>query len=110
MAGAQVRISDRRRHGELMLLLCSLNSQAYLSHRGFVHRDLAARNVLVKEDVAKVIVKIEINYGNNGQISDFGLCRHQSEPAENLDECRLPVKWMALEALQRQHFDTRTDV
>ena len=33
------------------------NSQAYLSHRGFVHRDLAARNVLVKNDVAKVRVK-----------------------------------------------------
>ena len=37
------------------------NSQAYLSRRGFVHRDLAARNVLVKEDIAKVIVKREIN-------------------------------------------------
>ena len=31
--------------------------KAYLSHHGFVHRDLAARNVLVKKDVAKVLVK-----------------------------------------------------
>ena len=31
------------------------NSQAYISHCGFVHRDLAARNVLVKNDIAKVL-------------------------------------------------------
>ena len=36
------------------------NPQSYLSRHGFVHRDLAARNVLVKEDIAKVIVKREI--------------------------------------------------
>ena len=37
------------------------NPQSYLSHRGFVHRDLAARNVLIKEDIAKVVVKRGIN-------------------------------------------------
>ena len=49
--------------GMVRAWFCSVdfNSQAYLSHRGFVHRDLAARNVLVKHDVAKVVVSTEMN-------------------------------------------------
>ena len=69
---------------------------AHLAHKGFVHRDLAARNVLIKDGVAKV--------------ADFGLCRHESEGTDDTHGKRLPIKWTALEALQRREFSAKSDV
>ena len=70
-----------------------------MSQRGFVHRDLATRNIMVADH--KVI-----------KIGDFGLTRYIYR--DNLyvagKGSRLPVKWMAIEAIEEYHFTTETDV
>uniref|UniRef100_A0A3B4A909 Fibroblast growth factor receptor 4 n=1 Tax=Periophthalmus magnuspinnatus TaxID=409849 RepID=A0A3B4A909_9GOBI len=60
----------------------------YLASKRCIHRDLAARNVLVTED-------------NVMKIADFGLARgvHQIDYYKKTTNGRLPVKWMAPEAL-----------
>ncbi|XP_056132371.1 megakaryocyte-associated tyrosine-protein kinase [Lampris incognitus] len=66
----------------------------YLDSKRLVHRDLAARNILVSDEgVAKV--------------SDFGLTKVDSKASDN---AKLPVKWTAPEALQKEKFSTRSDV
>ena len=72
--------------------------QAYLSGKGFVHRDLAARNVLLDEN--KVV-----------KISDFGLMRQTHENVYTLKKGKkIPVKWMAPEALYNSEYTTKSDV
>lgn len=63
---------------------------------GFIHRDLAARNILVRED--KLV-----------KIADFGLMRH-SDLYKVERQKKLPVKWMAPEALKDSIYTTRSDV
>ncbi|XP_065924904.1 fibroblast growth factor receptor 4 isoform X7 [Magallana gigas] len=71
----------------------------YLSQRQCIHRDLAARNVLVAEDYVL-------------KIADFGLTRNVT----NIDyyrktgDGRLPVKWMAPEALFDRKYTSKSDV
>nr|XP_022288762.1 fibroblast growth factor receptor 2-like isoform X2 [Crassostrea virginica] len=71
----------------------------YLSSRQCIHRDLAARNVLVAEDYVL-------------KIADFGLTRNVT----NIDyyrktgDGRLPVKWMAPEALFDRKYTSKSDV
>lgn len=71
----------------------------FLSQRGFVHRDLATRNVMVADH--KVI-----------KIGDFGLTRYVYTDKLYVagKGSRLPVKWMAIEAIEEYHFTTETDV
>ncbi|XP_068740133.1 platelet-derived growth factor receptor alpha-like [Montipora capricornis] len=70
----------------------------FLSSNGFVHRDLAARNVLLGED--KVV-----------KISDFGLMRQTHENVYHLKKGKkIPVKWMAPEALYNSEYTTKSDV
>ncbi|XP_033638684.1 plexin-A4-like [Asterias rubens] len=72
----------------------------YLADRKFVHRDLAARNCLVDE---KLVVKV----------GDFGLSRDLTEEnyyTSNDKEAKLPIKWMALESMERRVYNTKTDV
>ncbi|XP_046850980.1 fibroblast growth factor receptor 4-like [Xenia sp. Carnegie-2017] len=71
----------------------------YLSGRKCIHRDLAARNILVSED--RVM-----------KIADFGLARdiHQIDYYRKTTDGRLPVKWMALEALFERVYTTQSDV
>ncbi|XP_065681610.1 uncharacterized protein LOC100201799 isoform X1 [Hydra vulgaris] len=71
----------------------------YLSCINLVHRDLAARNVLVG---SKKIVKI----------SDFGLTRKVNDNLQYMSSKnrRLPIKWMAVEAIFDQTFTTYSDV
>ncbi len=47
------------------------------------------------------------------QVADFGLTRDVYEKEyykPNEKGARMPIKWMALESLERQHFTTKSDV
>ncbi|XP_064799095.1 fibroblast growth factor receptor 1-A-like isoform X1 [Oncorhynchus masou masou] len=72
---------------------------AYLTLQKCIHRDLAARNVLVTED-------------NVMKIADFGLARdiHHIDYYKKTTNGRLPVKWMAPEALFDRIYTHQSDV
>lgn len=73
---------------------------AYLSNLKFVHRDLAARNCMLDENL---IVKV----------ADFGLSRDIYERdyySSDNKKAKLPVKWMAIESLEKSIYSTKTDV
>ena len=72
--------------------------QGFLSSKGFIHRNLAARNILLGE--GKVV-----------KISDFGLMRHiHGEIYKVSKGTKLPMKWMAPEALFNSEYSTKSDV
>ena len=72
--------------------------QNYLASKGFVHRDLAARNVLLGEN-------------RTVKIADFGLLRHTyGEIYEMKKAKKLPIKWMAPEALHNGIYTSKSDV
>ncbi|XP_063921755.1 receptor-type tyrosine-protein kinase FLT3-like isoform X3 [Zophobas morio] len=68
---------------------------SHLEKIGVTHRDLAARNILVNE--YKTL-----------KISDFGLSR--SGTYVNHRTKKLPLRWMAIEAIVEQKYDSKTDV
>uniref|UniRef100_A0A671N0L3 Fibroblast growth factor receptor n=1 Tax=Sinocyclocheilus anshuiensis TaxID=1608454 RepID=A0A671N0L3_9TELE len=70
----------------------------YLASKKCIHRDLAARNVLVTED-------------NVMKIADFGLARdvHNIDYYKKTTNGRLPVKWMAPEALFDRVYTHQSD-
>ncbi|XP_078508908.1 fibroblast growth factor receptor 4 isoform X1 [Lissotriton helveticus] len=84
------------------LVSCSYQvarGMAYLESKRCIHRDLAARNVLVTgENVMK--------------IADFGLARgvHDIDYYKKTSNGRLPVKWMAPEALFDRVYTHQSDV
>ncbi|KAJ8392708.1 hypothetical protein AAFF_G00071920 [Aldrovandia affinis] len=71
----------------------------YLASKKCIHRDLAARNVLVTND-------------NVMKIADFGLARdiHHIDYYKKTTNGRLPVKWMAPEALFDRIYTHQSDV
>lgn len=72
----------------------------YLSELKFVHRDLAARNCMLDEDLT-------------AKVADFGLSRDIYESSYYSSEnkkTKLPVKWMALESLEKGQYSTKSDV
>ncbi|KAF6040294.1 FGFR4 [Bugula neritina] len=71
----------------------------YLATNQCLHRDLAARNVLVGDEYVL-------------KIADFGLSRNvaQTDYYKKLTEGKLPIKWMAPEALIDRKYTTKSDV
>jgi len=71
----------------------------YLSSKKVIHRDLAARNILVSET-------------NICKVADFGFSRDvmANNIYERKSEGRLPIRWMAPEALYDNVYTTKTDV
>ena len=74
-------------------------SQEYVANLGYIHRDLAARNVLVGKCLT-------------AKVSDFGLSRLLSEEQlyKSSSKRRLPIKWMAIEAIADLEFTTASDM
>ena len=71
--------------------------QEYLSSLGIIHRDLACRNILIDE-------------GKLLKITDFGLSRETDEIYVQKCTGRVPVKWMAIEAIIAREFTSASDV
>merc|ERR1711997_153166 len=71
----------------------------YLAAKKVIHRDLAARNILV-------------DHLNICKVSDFGFSRDvmANNIYERKSEGRLPIRWMAPEALYDNIYTTKTDV
>ncbi|XP_065676991.1 fibroblast growth factor receptor-like isoform X3 [Hydra vulgaris] len=71
----------------------------YLASKKCIHRDIAARNVLVGE-------------GYLLKVADFGLARdvHEHDYYRKCTDGRLPVKWMAIEALFDRVYTTQSDI
>ncbi|CAF4002363.1 unnamed protein product [Rotaria magnacalcarata] len=71
---------------------------AYLESNQVIHRDLAARNCLVDKD-------------GRVKVGDFGLsrCLYDDEAYFN-QITEFPVRWWAVEVLQREPYTTKSDV
>eukprot|EP00118_Oscarella_pearsei_P029118 m.3704 g.3704 ORF g.3704 m.3704 type:complete len:533 (+) comp9715_c0_seq1:216-1814(+) len=71
----------------------------YIACRDVVHGDLAARNILVFSE-------------QRVKISDFGLSHHQSQSSidKRLKGNKLPLRWMAPEAIFQNKFSLKSDI
>ncbi|XP_063745989.1 fibroblast growth factor receptor 1b isoform X2 [Eleginops maclovinus] len=99
-SGSQQEAMDRLEVRELVSAAYQVaRGMDYLASRKCIHRDLAARNVLVTED-------------NVMKIADFGLARdvHHIDYYKKTTNGRLPVKWMAPEALFDRIYTHQSDV
>ncbi|XP_004343669.2 sek-3 [Capsaspora owczarzaki ATCC 30864] len=75
----------------------------YLASRHFVHRDLAARNcMLVESSTGQLVAKV----------ADFGMSRdiYESDYYKKAGVDKVPLRWMAPEALSSRKYSEKTDV
>ncbi|KAI6237438.1 Protein kinase domain-containing protein [Aphelenchoides besseyi] len=91
---------------EFMLFAWQIaDGMRFLASKHIIHRDLAARNILIDGQ-------------KNAKISDFGLCIILDENYAPMStnkafisaSGRLPIKWLAVEALTRHEFSSKSDV
>ena len=84
-----------------MLHSCSTNVyfllQEHLASLGVVHGDVACRNVY-------------LDRRNTVKLSDFGLSVSQDGAYVRTITGRLPLRWMAIEAVTSSEFTTASDV
>ncbi|KAK6755903.1 hypothetical protein RB195_014349 [Necator americanus] len=73
---------------------------SYLGQKNIIHRDLAARNILISG----------MGGMKNAKINDFGLSLSLDCSSQLPARGRLPIKWLALECLQRELFSMKSDV
>lgn len=66
-------------------------------HLQIIHRDIALRNMLLTD---LFIVKV----------ADFGLARNQQGTSESVQDTKVPIRWMALEALDHEEFGSESDM
>uniref|UniRef100_A0A1I7XY79 Protein kinase domain-containing protein n=1 Tax=Steinernema glaseri TaxID=37863 RepID=A0A1I7XY79_9BILA len=101
-------IEDRVNYTKDLLLFAwqIADGMNYIGSKNVVHRDLAARNILVDSEL-------------NAKIGDFGLCMNLSATTGSTSRKngvfisasgRLPIKWLALECLQKHEFSSKSDV
>ncbi|KAI6177725.1 Protein kinase domain-containing protein [Aphelenchoides bicaudatus] len=69
----------------------------YLNSLNLIHRDVAARNILLDKN-------------NTCKLSDFGLCRLAQNLNYQSKRGKLPIRWMAIEAIKDHVYTTKTDV
>ncbi|KAK5985414.1 Protein tyrosine kinase [Trichostrongylus colubriformis] len=72
----------------------------YLGQKRIIHRDLAARNILIAG----------VDGMKHAKISDFGLSLSLDGGSQLPASGRLPIKWLAIECLQRELFSVKSDV
>lgn len=75
----------------------------YLASLHFVHRDLAARNCMIAEpEPGKLVCKV----------ADFGMSRdiYESDYYKKAGTDKVPLRWMAPEALSLRKYSEKTDV
>ncbi|XP_015786449.1 tyrosine kinase receptor Cad96Ca [Tetranychus urticae] len=85
---------------ELLLFAYQIvKGMEHIASEGIIHRDLAARNIL-------------IGTNKTCKITDFGFSREISSESiyESKSEGRLPIRWMAPEALKDYTFSVKSDV
>jgi serine/threonine protein kinase len=76
------------------------SGMVHLHAQKIIHRDLATRNILISSDNSGLVPKV----------SDFGFSRYSPAGGVYDDMKVAPIRWMAPESLQRQHFSTKSDV
>jgi hypothetical protein len=84
----------------LRVALQTADGMAYVAGHNWIHMDLAARNVL-------------LGPGLVCKIADFGLTRKVNKKTRQYiqtDEMKLPIKWMAVEAIEQRVWSEASDV
>lgn len=97
--GIQANIVTGKMSQLLSYMLQVALGMKHISSLKLVHRDIAARNILLfTENIVK--------------IGDFGLMRdvYENKTYSMIDQKRLPVRWMSIEAISKQTFTMWSDV
>uniref|UniRef100_A0A914E1Z6 Protein kinase domain-containing protein n=1 Tax=Acrobeloides nanus TaxID=290746 RepID=A0A914E1Z6_9BILA len=83
---------------DLLRISCEVSDAlVFFSSKNLVHRDVAARNVMLTDQLV-------------AKLGDFGLCQYLTKEPYPVKCSKLPIKWMAIESLQKGEFSSKTDV